>query len=860
MPKPTRKYYNVHYPYLNVNTWQRFFFFNSLENKTNTTGAGYSGQRLAYTVTDLIKGGLNQLTEKKEENGLTIIDNAMNYLKQTIDYERKQEKKYFTDKILNNEEIPNFLKEKLKGCFQEEDDGLIIDYATFINIINNFYSGLESYKRNLFYEQDRIRELEELYTSFALLSKQQKKEYYEAAIRRKKSENDDASDAYYFEAFRLFLVDKLSKDKDGKYIDPQAEQAARALSGKTLDNLLQHELKEIFKNIWERPDFHDLIINTLKVNSIGTSEKTLIAFLITTFLKESKEELLSKIEINDTNKTIRIPAAARRELIKDFMRQLSNIQEEDLTDIDKMRTNSMVRILAQIKKIKNDSINLNRLRNRFLSNYELEEIRGFLGGQDKKPNSSNIYLRGGLAGLTVEIVNSLEPIIDQMLIDQNKSTYISPKKAKSPKERLIRKIERAFEGNNNYVLHYKRNKHKRRKYDTLERIIRDIISKNNLVTIKIKEKDNIFSEMSADQGIIKQINKGKNLLANRIVTTGLSAAGTKSDTQILDLADYYITPNVTDKDWEHIAHKITEAFLDAQTYDVEVPPIKPPSDSDFNEKQSREQKGFTAAEFFIQGETERRLNKIRSLINDAKNSVDKTIDAADECSKIIKILNNSFQISSTVKSYDKFNNSIGFKAGSLGGTLEHQIENIVTMFEYGGITDIDRDWLIFAVYNSSPETLGSNFKSPLEKFLTITASMLLFDDAGQQAQYVTQQALELYEEPQVNILHLYYLNGVYLPSSFVLQLTYDNLMEAQTILNGQKINTVGHYAHIINNVKEKDMVGQRGSDGKIYTVSQQNWVDTFEKNRKSVEIQMTFLAGFLDILDMLSDNLTKLSC
>ncbi len=130
-------------------------------------------------------------------------------------------------------------------------------------------------------------------------------------------------------------------------------------------------------------------------------------------------------------------------------------------------------------------------------------------------------------------------------------------------------------------------------------------------------------------------------------------------------------------------------------------------------------------------------------------------------------LKNSFRISTSVKSYDKYNNKTGFHGGSLGGTVEHQIENIQHMFQLGGITIQDVDWLIFAVYNSGPHLLGSSIKKDLEHFFSILAVSLMFDDAGEQATYIKNQAENL-SDIKPNYLHLFLLNGTYFPLSYIL--------------------------------------------------------------------------------------------
>lgn len=149
--------------------------------------------------------------------------------------------------------------------------------------------------------------------------------------------------------------------------------------------------------------------------------------------------------------------------------------------------------------------------------------------------------------------------------------------------------------------------------------------------------------------------------------------------------------------------------------------------------------------------------------------------------------------------------------------------------------------------------LGSNSKFFIEDILSTVAVMLLFDDAGQEAIYLRDQVSQRYAFHSTKFLHLFVLNGVYFPASFILQLTYDGLTKAKQ----QIVKSKGSRANIINPVSEKNIVGFRTENQQVITTSQDAWYKTFESNKETVKIKITFLAGFLDIIDKLNDNMFK---
>ena len=74
------------------------------------------------------------------------------------------------------------------------------------------------------------------------------------------------------------------------------------------------------------------------------------------------------------------------------------------------------------------------------------------------------------------------------------------------------------------------------------------------------------------------------------------------------------------------------------------------------------------------------------------------------------------------------------------------------------------DWLKTCLVNTASSSIGAGNKPNLEKYFSIFATMLLFDDGATIAEEVTKN-LPL---SSLNVLHLFPVNGIYVPSSYVM--------------------------------------------------------------------------------------------
>ena len=246
-------------------------------------------------------------------------------------------------------------------------------------------------------------------------------------------------------------------------------------------------------------------------------------------------------------------------------------------------------------------------------------------------------------------------------------------------------------------------------------------------------------------------------------------------------------------------------------------------------------------------------------INNIINSVQEQLKVADnDTEKLEKILDNfydTFLGSISVKDYELYNNELGFHGGSLGGqgTVDTVIENIVQMYEIGGISKLDADELIFAVINSTENDStygnGSN-KQHIANFLLGGAALMMFDEGfSNSKKFLEDTKSTLFTNNHIRTLQLYRLNNIYLPASYILYTIYEQLLPIYNdiITNFTASTTTNRVEIISHNLTPADI--KTGSD---YPTSKDRWDYISSEATQNTKIQFLFMAGMLDIFENLA--------
>ncbi len=808
MPE-NKQYFDVYFPESSVTTGSRYFFFKSLE-----------GTELGNAVKSVLASNLNSITPDNDE-GLEIIKGAMDFLKAMIENEQKNEREYFITNIANNDKLTPGIRKRCSDILSTEGT---IDYVAFINMINEYYTGLDNYKKNLEYESKRLTKLQELYDEFHKHYTQNPDGTYTIQIKNKETNLLEYKDSSFYVAFRQFLIEGARDDK--KWISRADQQFG--FNTKTMANTIQNQFNSIYNKIWNNTDFRTQIENAVLNTGLKGYEQQVTAYLIQEILTESQGMLTSYFDEKEYKVTL------NQTEVDNFVRTFL-----DKLDIQPGETTSMALERHLLTSLKGEAETLLKAEQQLTLSTDriIKEVKNDISLSVGDDGHS-------INNLSQDIIN----LIQSILAKNKKKTSVSNKKVWT-KDNLFQALSETYRN--------KPIKIKAKKWNAQEivGIANELIKNQKLVKVQIAAKDNIISEGFSSW----TLNKAPTLIG-QLRAIFLTFGTQKADVAGIEIGKVALIPQ--NVDWAYIAQQITKNYMDSleiTDVDINSKNIK------FNEKTFRQDKKFGSQEFSIEAETMRRLAIKEKEIEQITAQLKRKGVKVDEIQSVLSNLKNSVSIGSTVKSYNKYDNKHGFHGGSIGGTVEHQLENIQKMFQYGGISFPDVEWLTFAIYNAGAGLIGSDYKEPIENILSTVAVMLMFDDAGQQAVYLRKQLDERYRLSSYNgskFLHLYYLNGNYYPSSFILQLTYNGLLDAYSQLDSEYLKGTeafnkksnGSRANIINNVSEKNEIGTRTSND-VVTTKQSQWAETFAANSKSVQIQITFLAGMIDIIDILNGHL-----
>ena len=224
----------------------------------------------------------------------------------------------------------------------------------------------------------------------------------------------------------------------------------------------------------------------------------------------------------------------------------------------------------------------------------------------------------------------------------------------------------------------------------------------------------------------------------------------------------------------------------------------------------------------------------------------------EETYELLKNLQKSIIGGISVKDYNLYNDELGFHGGSLGAgkAADSVIDNVMAMYEQGGITKIDTDSLIFAAINCSTYTYGDkSILQHLSNFLLGGAALLMFDeDFGLRTFELlkNQIAKEIWQ--QTAGVTIYKLNTIYVPASYVLQTIHDQLVPiyndiVTNFYTAPKSNYVQIQTH---NLTPKDI-----PDPKNMPDFHDRWQAISEMAMSQTKIQFLFMAGLLDIITSL---------
>ena len=158
-----------------------------------------------------------------------------------------------------------------------------------------------------------------------------------------------------------------------------------------------------------------------------------------------------------------------------------------------------------------------------------------------------------------------------------------------------------------------------------------------------------------------------------------------------------------------------------------------------------------------------------------------------------------------------------------------------------------RDILTTIAANLSELAVGKNLKNTLEKYFSIFAGLLMFDDIRNIAKDA-KNTIDNEEEKTVHQIHLYKVNDQYIPSSMVLTNIYN-------AIKNQGIITAERAAKAEINIDEANKTIRaylnKRNQGEPYKLEE--WDSIADEVIQGTQIQITFLASFIQFLKSLSE-------
>lgn len=229
----------------------------------------------------------------------------------------------------------------------------------------------------------------------------------------------------------------------------------------------------------------------------------------------------------------------------------------------------------------------------------------------------------------------------------------------------------------------------------------------------------------------------------------------------------------------------------------------------------------------------------QALIDQAKTEIEKYNEA-------LNYLKEHVNIHVTVKGYksagrDNFKQYEGFEGAAFGANLTEQLSIISQAAKSGGMTLDDIEWLKFAMRNAGQGMIGSANKCSIEDYFSVFVGFFMFNDAQLMIEDV-YNSINNEIEGDINDLHLYQLNGIFIPSSYLLQKTFDTLSKTASEIATQAAQGQGTKA-ILHTYDKGPIIG--------------NWPETEANAEQETKLEMKFLGGFLDLLNSIYDQINQ---
>lgn len=773
----------------------RFFYFTTLGEKP----AGQSelfkeqGAALRQAAEGYLSAADIQYNKLKTlSNDASIMQNALNFLKNAASQEQANETKFFANLF---KEYPDFLKteigKQLKSCFTKSG----IDYPLFMATLREMSGGRE--------------DLEKIVNQTS-----QQYDVVNTEIRRisRHDENNQKNQNKNIKA----LLSQLWREEDF------------ANKKQTSSSSLALELTRPFANA----------INGLRLSPD--------AYQVTQYVRNNFLSLLG------VKKTIVQDPKINKGYILEMSLKASQIAADVLkeeTGKDPTRHEIYTKALQILKDLNRDKNNLSGAQKK-----ELEELRrhaksilsslDLLEEQTKALTGEGKYLKIGsrenIVGLTKPIRERLENLLASYVGENNKK--LKELREMSQKSMNTKQAREEYLGLLQQIL-YKIDNNVNTQLNTIDDKKEFISRVNSFLgrhTSMTMYTETEFASARGINDIFKQI--GLQIFSN--ITGGsrgkadvISLAKIRAEWPELPESTIQELFNIYETNYQERRRVILDKEREKATKQLDKIGQKV-----FGKLYNSEDAYSVTAD---EKANEFALNKLFAALKKQLKLSDKSYK------EFLARLGSAFLVENSVKHSDYYLNDFGFHGGSLGSGLYEQITNINRMAELGGITTADRDWLIFAVMNCGQGLIGASLKPTLESYFSTFASLLMFRSGSELAKQVQQQANNLIKSSSgTATMRLYTFQSMYVPASYLLELTWQALEPAAAKIYQQASSTVANRAVISNSVSYTPFEKWPGGEEAFTTFAAENY--------GSVSISLQLLAGFMDVLNALQTAINNM--
>jgi len=140
------------------------------------------------------------------------------------------------------------------------------------------------------------------------------------------------------------------------------------------------------------------------------------------------------------------------------------------------------------------------------------------------------------------------------------------------------------------------------------------------------------------------------------------------------------------------------------------------------------------------------------------------------------------------------------------------------------------------------------------------AALAMFDEGSAEGQIIQDLSNKITDRAKAspNILHLYRVNGIFVPGSVVLQRTIDELSKCleQSSLAIETVNS-GAGIEIINTMNEGLIPNRSTTTRRYQTFDPDPWGTVASATDSHVKLKIMFLAKLLDIVNDMNSLMSK---